>query len=420
MRGIQIPAAAPRFAIALLATTIVLGCGAASRPAKAAPATGSAVEKASEAALTASTAPATGSGAAGARLTAIAFVSRADGSGMFTRQAGGRCQILAGRTTDGGASFGTLASVTTWPCSQNPPASFLAADSHGDAFLYDPKLFVSHDGGRTWAPGHEPGIVLAVATAGRTTWMVRAGCPPHGRACELRVLESANGGRTWAAAPAQPTGATVREVGGQPGQEGALGQTWLMPIGRSSAYMLTSPADHAAAPMWFTTDGGASWARREVRCGMRALSVTLSAAPGGTLAAVCAGEPSAGFQAKSAARSADGGRTWAVHPTCLPGGCQHVTPLDNGYLGQIDAVSAKTVFLVGARSWLLVTTDGGAHWRVVRPLIGDSGGGTFGVVFVNPRDGFVLGDGPRNNERPTIWRTFDGGAHWSRVIPGAG
>jgi photosystem II stability/assembly factor-like uncharacterized protein len=404
--------------MALLATTVVLGCGAASRPAQAAPATVSAAGKASGATLTASNAPTTGSGAASSRLTAITFVSRADGYGMFTRQAGGRCQILAGQTTDGGARFGALAQVTR--CGEILPASFLAADGHGDVFLYDPRLFVSHDGGRTWAPGHQPGTVLAVATAGRTAWMVRADCPRHGQACPLRVLESANGGRSWTVAPAQPTGATVPEVGGQPGQEGALGQTWLVPIGRSSAYLLTSPADHAAAPLWFTVDGGASWARREVRCGMRALSVTLSAAPDGTLAAVCAGEPGAGFQAKSAARSTDGGRTWAVRPTCLPGGCQHVTPLDNGYLGQIDAVSASTVFLVGARSSLLVTTDGGAHWRVVRPLIGDTSGGTFGVIFVSPLDGFVLGDDLRNNERPTIWRTSDGGAHWSRVTPGAG
>ena len=176
MRGIQIPAAALRFAMALLATTIVLGCGAASRPAQAAPATGAA-GKASGATRTTGNAAATGSGIAGSRLTAIAFVSRADGYGMFTRQAGGRCQILAGRTTDGGARFGTLASVTTWPCGENPPVSFLAADGHGDAFLYDPKLFVSHDGGRTWAPGHQPGTVLAVATAGRGRQGDRQG--PH-------------------------------------------------------------------------------------------------------------------------------------------------------------------------------------------------------------------------------------------------
>lgn len=61
--------------------------------------------------------------------------------------------------------------------------------------------------------------------------------------------------------------------------------------------------------------------------------------------------------------------------------------------------------------------DDGRRWRTVRPLIGDSGGGTFQVIFVSRRDGFVLGDDTRNNERPTIWRTTDGGTHWSGGVP---
>jgi photosystem II stability/assembly factor-like uncharacterized protein len=172
--------------------------------------------------------------------------------------------------------------------------------------------------------------------------------------------------------------------------------------------------------MWFTADAGKTWSRRQVRCGpVRAISATVSAAPDGRLLAVCAGQPGMGFQAKSAGRSTDGGRSWAVHTPCLPVR-PYCRPLDFGYLGQIAAVSAGTGFIVGDRSSLLVTTDGGTHWRVVRPVIGDTSGGTSGVIFVNPRDGFVLGDDLQNNERPTIWRTFDGGAHWSRVFPGAG
>src|SRR6185312_17506762 len=126
-----------------------------------------------------------------------------------------------------------------------------------------------------------------------------------------------------------------------------------------------------------------------------------------------------GFQAKSVGRSGDGGRSWAVYTPCLPVR-PYCRPLDFGYLGQIAAVSAGTVFLVGDRSSLLVTTDGGAHWRAVRPLIGDTSGGTSQVMFVSRRAGFVLGDDERNNDVPTIWRTFDGGAHWARVTPGAG
>jgi len=419
MRGIQIPAAAPRFVMALLATTVALGCGAASRPAQAAPAIGSAVRAASGATPTARNAATTASGTAGARLDGITFVSPEAGYGMFTSRAAGRCQILAGRTADGGARFTTLTHVTTWRCGENLPANFLAADGHGDAFLYDPGLFVSHDGGRTWAPGHQPGTVLAVATLGRSGWLVRAGCPRRGRACRLRLLESANGGRTWAAAPTQPAGATVPEAGGQPAQEGAAGQTWLLRTGRSSGYVLSSPASDRA-PMWFTADAGETWSKRQVRCGpVGAISATVSAAPDGTLLAVCAGQPGMGFQAKSVGRSGDGGRSWAVYTPCLPVR-PYCRPLDFGYLGQIAAVSAGTVFLVGDRSSLLVTTDGGAHWRAVRPLIGDTSGGTSQVMFVSRRAGFVLGDDERNNDVPTIWRTFDGGAHWARVTPGAG
>jgi hypothetical protein len=415
MRGFQSPAAAPRFALVLLAATVVLGCGATQHPAQVATAAAAATPKASDTTLPVSNpAPA----AASARLDAMAFVSRSTGYGMFTGRARGRCQALAGRTTDGGARFGPLVVVTTWRCDVYPPATTLTADSHGDAFLYGPGLFLTHDGGRTWANGHQPGVVLAIAAAGGSAWMLRADCPRHG-ACPLRLLMSADGGRTWAPSPAQPPGATVRAADGQPAQEGAAGQTWLLRTGRSSAYVLSGPVSDIA-PMWFTADGGATWSARQVRCGrIAAISATLTAAPDGTLLAVCDGQPAAGYQQKSAGRSTDGGSSWTARTPCPVSRltCHGGSPLDSGYLGQIDAVSAGTAFLVGDRSSLLVTTDGGSRWRTVRPVIGDSGGGTAQVIFVNRRDGFVLGDDARNNEVPTIWRTTDGGARWSGVVP---
>ena len=260
--------------------------------------------------------------------------------------------------------------------------------------------------------------MLAIATAGHSAWMVRADCPRHGGTCPLRVLQSSDGGRTWATSPAQPPGATVRDGGGWFAQQGTAGQTWLLRTGRSSAYVLSSPAGDVA-PMWFTADGGASWSARQVRCGIAARSVTLAAAPDGTLLAVCAGQPGMGFQAKSAARSVDGGRSWAVHAPCPPAHliCRRAGPLDFGYLAQIAAISSGTAFLVGDRSSLLVTTDGGSHWRTVLPPLGDTSGGTSQVIFVNRRDGFALGDDFRNGERPTIWRTTDGGRRWSGMVP---
>jgi len=418
MRALRSPAAAPRFALALLAAAAaaaaaaVAGCAAPRHP--AAPRTAAPPAAATVTPGTAGPAPPAGSGE---RLTAIAFVSAADGYGTFTRQAGGRCQALAGRTADGGARFGALTPLASWPCGGSAPAASLAADGHGDVFWYGPGLYASHDGGQSWTAARQPGVVLAVAAIGRSAWLLLADCRRPAGTCSLALAESADGGRTWAPAPAGPPGATVRAAGGRPALQVA-GQTWLLRTGRSSGYVLSGPAGDDA-PMWFTADAGTAWSRRQVPCGrIGAVSATLAAAPGGALLAVCAGQPGAGFQAKSAARSANGGRSWTVHVPCPPPAivCHRGLPLDFGYLGQAAAVSARTLFLAGERSSLLVSTDGGARWQAVRPLVGDTSGGTSQVIFVSRRDGFVLGNDPRNGELPTIWRTTDGGVRWSREV----
>jgi photosystem II stability/assembly factor-like uncharacterized protein len=423
MRAFRAPAAAG-LAAALLSAAALTGCGATHPAAHPEPAKAAKTEKAwTETASTVPTshAAAPGAGRANDRLTAIAFTGMTQGYGMFTGQRPRQCPILAGPARDGGARFAPLVTVTTYPCGGYPPATAMAADGHGDVFLYGRALFVSHDGGRTWAARREHGSVLAVAAIGRSVWLVRADCARSVRAanhgCVLRLVESADGGRTWAPAPAQPPGATVRAVGGTVAQEGALGQTWLVRTGPSSAYLLSNPARNGTAPLWFTGNGGAAWSQGQIPCGSGALGAALSAAPDGTLLAVCAAQPTAGYQPKSVARSTDGGQSWTVRAACPPPGTHCGGSLDFGYLGQIAAVSRGTAFLAGDRSSLLVTTDG-AHWRPVRPLIGDTGGGTSQVTFFSRRDGIVLGDGP--GELPTIWTTTDGGRRWSSVTPRSG
>jgi photosystem II stability/assembly factor-like uncharacterized protein len=359
------------------------------------------------------------------RLSAVAFTGPRHGYGLFLRNPGSRCQDQVARTADGGAHFTSLTAVISWPCDHNSPAASLAADSAGDVFLYGPRLLVSHDSGSTWTAPRPPGAagrnVLAIAAAGRSIWLLAADCSPGrkqpGR-CGVRLLESSDGGRSWTPAAVQPPEATV--AGGS-GDGPGLGQTWLVRTGPRSGYVLTGAAvnprgmpDHV--PLWFTGDGGSSWVRRSAPCGMDAMYAAAAAAPGGALFVVCAGQPATGFQAKSVARSADHGRTWALHAWCphRPVGC---LPLNAGYLGAIAAPSWREVFLVGARSSMMASRDGGAHWSAVHPLIGDGGGSTIGVIFFNRADGLVLGDDPAGNYLPAIWHTTDGGARWRPVHP---
>lgn len=66
---------------------------------------------------------------------------------------------------------------------------------------------------------------------------------------------------------------------------------------------------------------------------------------------------------------------------------------------------------------LLETTDGGKHWTqlpALPTLLGNgitSSGTVSGLLFANPRDGWLYG--------PALWATTDGGHHWRRV-PGLG
>lgn len=360
----------------------------------------------------------------GARLTSVALASPQRGYGLFVSLAGARCHALSGVTADGGAHFRSAAVITSWNCNNSAPVSSITADGAGNAVAYGPSLFIARNAAGPWRKSPQAGTVLSVSAAGHSVWMLLARCrgaasTPHG--CVLNLAESVNGGRTWHATKSEPLGATTSGSAGGPAQEPAAGQTWLLRAGKSAAYVLASPEVNTSgkpdsAALWYTADGGASWAKRSIPCGADALSVSMARSPGGALVAVCADQPSAGFQPKTTVISSNGGRTWRLRTGCMfSPGCQN--PLYDGYLGQVAAISARTAYLVGARTSLLVTTDGGRHWRAVRPLIGDPSGGTYQVTFLSRSDGVVLGAGGTNGGEADLFRTFDGGRTWSQVVP---
>ena len=357
------------------------------------------------------------------QLTDIAFFNPQMGYGAFTRQGNGTCQYLVGPTTDGGATFGPLTPVTSWTCGNGAPVGAMAFDDHGDGFVYGPELVVTHDGGRTWRQSTQPGSVLSVAALGLSVWMVESRCPASSpQACQLLLFASTDGGRTWSSSSSAPPDAV-----GNASFDGAQGQTWLVRLSQSTAYLVSNPIGNPQggadeAPLWLTTDGGSSWSTRSIPCVVGGLSLVLSAAPDGTLLAVCAGEPGAGMQIKSAVRSSNGGITWTDEYSCFIGSSQPPPSCVNdafnlGYLGEIDAVSADTVYLVGDRSSLLVSHDGGATWQQVNPAMGDTSDGTQQVIFFDRSDGLVFGFDGGNDDAPTFWSTNDGGKGWTALVP---
>jgi photosystem II stability/assembly factor-like uncharacterized protein len=81
------------------------------------------------------------------------------------------------------------------------------------------------------------------------------------------------------------------------------------------------------------------------------------------------------------------------------------------------------VYLVGNRSPLLATADGGSRWHVVKAVTAGSDAGTSQVIFFNRSDGLAVGvddSPPYYPQQPTIWRTSDGGARWTVIRPKIG
>ena len=348
------------------------------------------------------------------RLQDAAFTSPQRGYGLFDLVGARACRAEVAATADGGARFGRPHVAARWPCDGNDPVTEIAADNAGDVFVFGPAFAVSHDHGRSWTRTRL-GHVLALSAVGRSIWLLTARCTGHGTAadrCPVRLLVSRDGGRSWRSA--RLPGATVAGFGSQ-----VVGQADLVRTSKAAGYVLTGPGVNSRgkpdeARIWITSNGGASWARHIVPCGLDALSAALAVAPTGRIFVACASEPGAGSQAKTLASSPNGS-AWTVRTPCAHGS-MFCPPLSFGYLSQIAAPSNGTVFLVGPRSSLLVTHNAGRTWHAVKPLIGDGGGGTSSVSFFGRR-GIVIGDDPANDELPAIWHTADGGANWQVVHP---
>jgi hypothetical protein len=343
---------------------------------------------------------------------------------LFVSQIGAQCDALSGVTADGGAKFRSASVITSWNCNGSAPVSHIATDDAGNAFAYGPSLFIARSAAGPWRKSRQGGTVLSVAAVGRSVWMLLARCRgaasrPDG--CRLHLVESVDGGRTWQAVKSEPPGAVTSGSASGPAYEPAAGQAWLLRASASAGYVVASPAVNShgkpdSAALWYTANDGASWSTRRTGCGIDALSVSLASSPGGALVGVCAVEAGAGSEAKTTVISGNGGLTWTLHSGCmLIPGCRD--PLYDGYLGQVAAISARTAYLVGDRSSLLVTTDGGRHWRAVKPLVGDSSGGTYQVTFLSRSLGLVLGQGGATGEIVDVFRTSDGGRTWSHVVP---
>ena len=292
-----------------------------------------------------------------------------------------RCWLIV-RTTDSAHSFrraGTLPFSTEGVV----PSLVFADHQNGYAFVLPglkAVLLATHDGGKTWRR-QSTRSVLAVATAAGNAYAVTARCS-RDRCTRYRFERSRVSSSTWtgSAMPFLPDDGLVSLA--------ARGSNvWLL----ASAVGI-HPHDQLAR----SANSGRTFTNGPGPC-YSDLGGDLSPVSASAVWAVCPTGMMAG-----ALRSTNGGTAFAQLRT---------RPLVNS--AQLAAASTSTAVLFGNGAGLrpMRTTDGGASWRPARvpkrPI------DVFRVTFVDSRVGFAVAQtGPTRQE---LWRTADGGAHWSEV-----
>jgi photosystem II stability/assembly factor-like uncharacterized protein len=351
-------------------------------------------------------------------LVSVWFANPNDGFGVATSEtavsnsSAVTCTDFVGTTSDGGHHFSHFKRVVTWNCASQSYGSELVFDGSGDGFLYGPALYETHDDGATWAREATTGGVLSVKTLGKSVWMVEAECSAKEIArdldCPAALATSTNGGRSWSGAKSAPP--AMRERAGVL-NESALADTYLLRFSRSDALLSSVPDEVPTSmdrlPIWITSDGGGSWTERHIDCGIAAWSALITVTPSGEWIAMCAGQPSAGFQPKSTVSSVNEGRTWTRLNRCTPAGTCMGAPTP-GYLGALAGVSDSVILESGLRSSINVTRNGGKSWESVNSEIDSAGDGATVIQLFG--SGHCLALGSSFN---LIAVTSDGGLRWT-------
>lgn len=324
---------------------------------------------------------------------ALASADCADGTGS--------CLALL-RTLDGGAHWTAMtpprARLVGEDCSSPPCVGSVRFANEQIGYAFGPDaLFLTTDGGRTWALQPDMGAD-ALDIVGDTVILVRAvntACPDR---CPL-FLTSPLGSADWT--PFQLTGwppgtNTVRIASS--GQRVAL---------LANPLNIAGGAQKQPGALYLSADGGRHWTARGEQCpyvgaGYTENSYDVSVPSDGAIVIDCVvlndAEPN--FVGGITITSTDGGAHFAVPP-------------HGGKLGaaSVFAAASGTVQLAfatengGGAARLYRSTDGGDSWSLVQTMTD----AVSSIGFTSAQDGWAMAEDGR-----TWWTTTDGGATWAR------
>jgi hypothetical protein len=328
---------------------------------------------------------------AGFEPASVTFVSALQGFVLGTSKtcATSTCGIVAS-TSDGGANWSLVALFPAPISGASPAVSKVRFATKNDGWAFDPQLWSTHDGGRTWTHQATPGPVSDVEASGGVAYALEASCGTAPCAQGDRLLKTPVSTDNWSAIS---------------GPKLADGAGSLAPHG-NTVWVVVNGGGTGTFDM---VVGGSSWHRLANPCATAGADLALvGAAPVSTtqLFELCAGDPGAGSETKVVLFSSDGG----AHATATS-----AAPARGGLASGIAAASTAVVAVPAASgaSYVYRSADGGHTWGT--PLSqGDGGVGYFDVGFTTATQGVAVYGNPAQGNS-SLLMTHDAGATWKPV-----
>lgn len=288
-----------------------------------------------------------------------------------------------------------------------------------NGWAFDPGLWATHDGGRSWRQITTIGYVIGLSAGSRYVYADGVACPPYSSAestCPSQV------GRLYRADVTGDSWQQIPDItpAARPSLSAGLASSVL--ASGSDLYLWTSGNANGSGPLVVSTNDAASFQDEPNPCqGPSGTSrgVATFAAAGATVVAVCGiGQVGPGSYQYRVVESTDAARTWKDLPGTLGGN-------DDPQV----AVSAPTAVL-------FVDGDGGIYRQVPgawqRVLVLGTGGDTLPdltstdsthaslIYFSSEQLTSASVHGNVYNLSPeigSVYLTNDGGNHWSPVRP---
>ncbi len=218
-----------------------------------------------------------------------------------------------------------------------------------NGWLFDPSLFVTHDGGRTWNHEAHDGPIVDLTAKDGWVWALEIGACPGPAYCppNARILRS-------------PATARLQPLDVQP--PGLEHARQLVATGPDTAYVVVSPSGGRDYEVLATDDGGTTWRRAPAPC--RGEGVRIEPLSPTHLWIRC----SRVHLSSVHAQSFDGGRTWAPAPSIATR--RYAT-------GPVAAGDGSILYEKGDGEGLRRSADGGATDGIVFESRASAGGRGF-------------------------------------------